>query len=114
MLQYWEVNFMIFAYIFLGLLVLALVLGIVNLFIPKGNHNPNHPGITQNGKDIICPKCQSPYCEYVFEQNTKEVTTYRYRPLHPLKPVKATTRTKPTLIQPMQKYRCKNCGWIFQ
>ena len=107
-----------FAYIsiflFIGGLFLALILAVVNMFIPKGTHNPNHPGITQNGRDIICPKCKSPYCEYVFEQNTKEVTTLRYRPLHLLRPFKATTRQVPTLIQPMQKYRCKNCGWIFQ
>lgn len=106
-----------FAYIsiflFVGGLFLALILAIVNLFMPKGKSNPDHPGISENGRDIICPKCKSPYCEYVFEQNKTEVTTVRYRPLHPLKPFKETTREVPDLF-PVRKYRCKNCGWIFK
>lgn len=107
---------MIFLYLFLGLLLLALILGIVNLFIPKTKHDPNHTGITVGTRDIICPKCHSTNCQYDYEtiQHTYEKTTYRVRPLHPFKPIKSKTYEVPTYKSTVKQYRCMNCGWIFK
>lgn len=83
---------------------------------PRYKHNPNHPGITENGRDIICPKCKSPYCQYDYQtvQHSAAKTTYRVRPLHPFRPVKSTTREIPTFKTTVKQYRCTNCGWVFK
>lgn len=104
------------AFLFVGGLVLALILAVVNMFIPKNHHDPNHTGLVVSGRDIICPKCHSANCQYDYQtiQHTDTKTTYRVRPLHPFKPVKSTTREVPTFQTTVKQYRCMDCGWIFK
>ena len=107
--------------ILISLIVASMFIGgfaiiIIILLKPGRTHNPNHPGIVVNGRDIICPKCHSPYCQYDYQtvQHNDTRTTYRIRPLHPFKPVKSTTYEIPTFKSTVKQYRCMNCGWIFK
>ncbi len=83
-------------------------------------HNPDHPGITINTiegkKDIICPKCRCPFCEYDIEiiRCMDTVTTTRIRPFSIFRPIVSTTYEIPSLPIKKVRYRCKNCGWIFK
>lgn len=106
--------------ILIGLIVCCIFGGPLLLLLAyemsKPKHDPNHTGITVGGRDIICPKCGSPNCQYDYEkiQHTVSKTTYRVRPLHLFKPVKSTTTEVPTFQTTDKKYRCMNCGWIFK
>ena len=112
--------------IIIGIFIILACIGvaaIIDANKPKKakryNHNPNHPGITINTiegkKDIICPKCHSPYCQYDYQtiQHSDSRTTYRIRPLHLFRPVKSTTYEIPHQTT-IKQFRCTNCGWVFK
>lgn len=85
------------------------------------NHNSNHPGITDttpNGvKDIICPKCKSPYCHFYYhtiESQPTYRTKTRVHLLNPFKPLleeKIIVEKAPNFT--IKKYQCNKCGYIF-
>lgn len=88
----------------------------------KPAHNPRHPGLTVNtitGKrDVICPKCNSPYCHYVYENvkvtNDRYYTSTKVHPLNVFKPfVEEKTVVKPGATATVTKFRCNKCGYIF-
>ena len=109
--------------VFIVLCIVGVLIFYICYVIARNNkykpHNANHPGITINtleGKrDIICPKCHSPYCQYDYQtiQHSDSRTTYRIRPLHLFRPVKSTTYEIPHQTT-IKQYRCKNCGWVFK
>ena len=114
-------------FICIGLVIMftiPIVIYFISQFFPSASagsrkaHSADHPGITKNGKDIICPKCQSPYCQYYFED--KLLTAGRVKTktkVHPLNPFKPFVEEKHTVVPgqtvKVTHYRCENCGWIF-
>lgn len=86
------------------------------------DHKPEHPGISDvtiyGNKDIICPKCNSPYCQCHFETRVSDpeyTTRLKFHPFNPFKPLvekKTTVYRAPD--KQIKKYRCTRCGWIFR
>ena len=81
-------------------------------------HSNDHPGLMKKGKDVICPVCGSPYCQYYYEEHlvtpgyVKSKT--RVHPFNPFKPfVEDKYRVIPGQTRQMQRFRCTNCGYIF-
>ena len=108
----------------LGIFIFAIVALAINYYAPTPSsgsriqHSANHPGITKNGKDIICPKCKSPYCEFYYEERLLTMDRYktktRIHPLNPFKPlVEEETRVIPGQKFIVTRYRCAKCGKIF-
>lgn len=68
-------------------------------------------------KDIICPKCKSPYCRFHFETISSEPTIDMKTKVHPINPFKPfveetiTVRKDPDIT--IKKYQCLSCGRIF-
>lgn len=86
---------------------------------PRYKHNPNHVGLTEGKSDIICPNCNSPYCQYYYED--RQITYDRYKTtthvhlFNPFKPfVEDKTRLYPGQYIQVRMYRCMNCGLIFK
>jgi len=112
----------------IGLIVFAMfsTLPLTILFFYKRDsrnrlpHNENHQGITINTiegkKDIICPKCKSPNCQYEYDTYRRTVTktSYRVHPLNVFNPISSKTKEVPTVPITSTKFRCQNCGWIFK
>ncbi|MBO4785253.1 MAG: hypothetical protein IKS56_09690 [Lachnospiraceae bacterium] len=103
--------------------VVSVLLGnVIGSARAKCNHNPNHPGLTENtpfGKrDIICPECKNPYCTYYYEYSVTPArfhTKTKVHLLNPFKPlVEDVTTMYPGQIQTKTKYQCLNCGYIFK
>lgn len=101
------------------------VLGVVALYYfpsaargSRKQHSANHPGLTKNGKDVICPKCKSPYCQYYFEEKLISPNRVKTKTkTHLLNPFKPIVEEKHTVIPgqtfQQQRFQCTNCGWIF-
>ena len=107
-----------------GIFIFAIIVLAKNYYSPSASsgsrtqHNDNHPGITKNGKDIICPKCKSPYCEFYYEERNLTMDRYKTKtkihPLNPFKPfVEEKTRDIPGQKFTVTRYRCTKCGKIF-
>ena len=101
-----------------SMLPLALILMYLHDNQNKVKHTDDHPGITVGNKDILCPKCRSPYCQYYFEE--RQLTPDRYKTktkvhlLNPFKPlVEEKTRITPGITYQKKRFRCNSCGWIF-
>jgi len=117
----------IFAVFILFIIILAylfskLVTDLVSDTRKMPAHNPSHPGITADTvfgqKDIICPKCQSPYCQYHYDK-IKYKDRYKSKTrVHLLNPFKPLVEEKITVIPgeevTIQEYRCSSCGYIFR
>lgn len=116
--------------IFLGILLLmvcipyfivAFILGLFSETRKMPDHNPNHPGITDTTfhgiKDIICPKCKSPYCHYYYHTYISEPTYTTKTKVHLLNPFKPLVEEKTTVDKApdftIKKYQCNKCGYIF-
>lgn len=108
----------------LGIFIFAIVVYAINYYSPSASsgsrvkHDESHPGITKNGKDIICPKCKSPYCEFFYEERNLTVDRYKTKTkvhlLNPFKPlVEEKTRVTPGQKFTVTRYRCTQCGKIF-
>ena len=107
-----------------GIFIFAIIVLAKNYYSPSASsgsrtqHNDNHPGITKNGKDVICPKCKSPYCEFIYEERNLTMDRYKTKTkIHPLNPFKPFVEEK-TRVIPGQKFtvtrcRCTKCGKIF-
>lgn len=76
------------------------------------NHSDGHPGISDDTpwgyKDIVCPKCKSPYCQFHTETRYSMPEMHTYKTSHGSK----TTMT-PAIPFNFKRYRCTNCGYIF-
>lgn len=107
-----------------GIFIFGVVAYFIGQYSPgpsagsRTTHSENHPGITKNGKDVICPKCKSPYCQYYYEERVFMADRYKTKTkvhlLNPFKPlVEEKTRVIPGQNIQVQRYRCQNCGWIF-
>ena len=108
----------------LGIFVFAFVVLAINYYAPTSSpgsriqHSANHPGITKNGKDIICPKCKSPSCEFYYEERLLTMDRYKTKTrIHPLNPFKPLVEEE-TRVIPGQKFTvtrciCTKCGKIF-
>ncbi len=107
-----------------GIFIFAIIVLAKNYYSPSASsgsrtqHNDNHPGITKNGKDVICPKCKSPYCEFYYEERNLTMDRYKTKtkihPLNPFKPfVEEKTRVIPGQKFTVTRYRCTKCGKIF-
>lgn len=85
----------------------------------KPTHNPNHDGIVDGGRDIICPKCKSSACQYAYkevqvipDQYRTKTKVHLFNIFKPL--VEEKTRVIPGVTKMEKQYRCMNCGWIFK
>ena len=107
-----------------GLFVFGVVGATIIHFFPgassgsRKQHSADHPGLVKNGRDVICPKCKSPYCQYYFEEKPLTAgyvkTKTKVHPLNPFKPfVEEKHRVIPGQTYQQQRFRCTNCGWIF-
>jgi len=85
-------------------------------------HSENHPGITVNTisgkKDIICPKCKCPYCNYHYDYDITPIRARTRTKVHLLNPFKPLAEDVTTFyggqVIEKEKYQCKNCGHIFK
>ena len=107
-----------------GIFIFGVVVYAFNYYWPSPSpgsrvqHSDNHPGITKNGKDIICPKCKSPYCVFYYEERALTMDRYktktRIHPLNPFKPlVEEKIRVIPGQRFTVTRYICTKCGKIF-
>lgn len=114
-----------FAAIFAIIIFLLLIIFLIEfLFSPvkkMPKHSASHPGITDytifGQKDIICPYCNSPYCEFYYS-TTESAPTYKtsvkVHPLNPFKPfVEEKTKVSKDPDIKIKQYRCTKCGKIF-
>lgn len=104
--------------------IYALIFAFFGLFSNTRNmpkHNSNHPGITDftmyGQRDIICPKCNSPYCQFYYDIATSKPKYKTKTKIHPLNPFKPFIEEKTTVEKapdiPIKQYRCNKCGYIF-
>ena len=118
--------------VYLILVLSPWVVGIIGYFIvvffpghSSGTtkpHNEDHPGITVNTitgkKDIICPKCRSPYCTYHYEYSVTPIIENTRTKVHLLNPFKPFVEDVTTYyggnVVENEKYRCMNCGKVFR
>lgn len=117
----------VFCFLTIAVIVIFIFLIILGYFITwfpgatsgsRKKHSESHPGLTKNGKDVICPKCKSPYCQYFFEERPLTGTYVKSSTkIHPLNPMKPFVEDKYTVIPgqnyQLQRFRCTNCGYIF-
>ena len=97
---------MIFLFL-VGLFVFGFIASLIIIHHPgptrgsRKTHSSNHPGLTKHGKDVICPKCKSPHCQYYFEERL-ETPNYIVK-----------NAVIPGTTYQLQRFRCTNCGYIF-
>ncbi len=86
-------------------------------------HDSRHPGIVEKtiiGKwDIICPKCNCPYCKYVYVYDNEQISIteilskkrdIRYYLNHSFISIIKEYIMESQIIE---KYKCDNCEYIF-
>lgn len=107
-----------------GLFIFGFIASLIIIHHPgatRGSrkpHNPNHPGLMKHGKDVICPKCKSPYCQYYYEERLLTAPYVKSKTkVHPFNPFKPFVEDKYTYIPgqtyQLQRFYCMNCGYIF-
>ena len=107
-----------------GIMVFGLGAFVIGYYIPgatsgsRTKHKASHPGLMKNGKDVICPKCKSPYCQYFYEERLMSPDrAYTKTETHLLNPTKPFIEQKTTMLPgqkfQLKRFRCTKCGYIF-
>lgn len=110
-----------FTIIILLIVAIEFICGLFSSTRKMPDYNPNHPGITDQTifgkKDIICPKCKSPYCRFHYETVSSEPTINTKTKVHLLNPFKPLVEETTTITQApditIKQYQCLSCGRIF-
>lgn len=120
-------GFFIILLIIISIIVLTLMADFIVYFIDSldiylcfgsKEHDPEYTGIVEDtifGKrDIFCPKCKNSDCVYVYIFDNKLFSPFEHnkkRKKYKLKEAIVEEVIESNLVE---KYKCKNCGYIFK
>ena len=104
--------------ILFGIAFIGLTAYYAQFIIPALFADHSRPKKTSTGTNKICPKCKCNHCQYYYEEMVIFPARYRTKTkvhlLNPFKPlVEEKTRITPAQTIQVKRYRCTNCGWIF-
>lgn len=109
---------MVIILILIGIVVVGLAAYYAQFIIPALFADHSHPHKAKTGPNKICPKCNCNHCQYYFEEHViipeRQRIKTKVHLLNIFKPlIETKTRVKPQKTIRIKRYRCTNCGWIF-
>ncbi len=112
-----EIAIMILLFIIFFLEYLFDSLDII-LCLGSRKHNSNYSGIVESSlfgkRDIFCPKCKSIDCTYVYLFNNEQVDPFDYKLKNTKSNIMKIVRAGIIELSAVEKYKCKECGYIFK